>query len=317
MEYPKIDYDYEKIKLIKVFEDKELVSYGIKGVETSDSLRVYGDIFFPPLPDHRSYTYGSFVTSIDGKVAFPSDPAGPVVAKANRVDPVGADADFWVFNLLRSSANAVIVGAGTMQKEPDGVVCIFDKGLEEARMKAGLTKTPWAIISSLDGSDIPFQDGLIDAQPVMFNTSPAGLKVISEKLNREYYVIGPYNRVDDLDKESIESDFESSLGKKIPVIVTGEGKKTDSAILLNILKILGMDRVIVESPSYCHSLMGDGLLDELALNYSCVYIGGDAVGLGSGMKSFTPECHPHTKLLSMHSHSSSFFYFRHKMIYDI
>jgi hypothetical protein len=78
---------------------------------------------------------------------------------------------------------------------------------------------------------------------------------------------------------------------------------------------MGMERALVESPSYCHVLMQDALLDELTLNYSCLYIGGIAVGLGNGMEPFTSTRHPESELLSIHMHSPSFLYFRHRLRY--
>ncbi|MFO7745213.1 MAG: hypothetical protein R6V36_07505, partial [Psychroflexus sp.] len=92
---------------------------------------------------------------------------------------------------------------------------------------------------------------------------------------------------------------------------------TNSEVLLHILKLWGIDKAMVESPSYFHSLLKEELLDEATLNYSCVYIGDKAVGLGKGMKPFTSKEHPHSEMLTIHSHSPSFFYFRHKFIYDV
>lgn len=314
-EYPKIAYDYDNIELKKIFENSKVANYPNKGIQTENSKKVFGEIKFPELPEDRSYTMASFVTSIDGKVAYLDRPQGPIVAKSNALDPDGAEADFWVLNLMRANADVVFVGAGTMQKEPDGVICIFDKELERARVEDGLNPTPWAVICSLDGTDIPFDDSLIDNQPVLFNTSPTGFEVIKENFKKDFYVVGPYESEEQLDLAKIKHKFEENKHKKIPIIVTGKNNRTDSYIVLKILKAMGFDKAMVESPSYCHALLGDGLLDEMTLNYSCVYIGGAAVGLGDNMKPYTSEDHPHSEMLSIHSHSPSFFYFRHKFVY--
>ncbi|MFW5891464.1 MAG: dihydrofolate reductase family protein [Nanoarchaeota archaeon] len=316
-EYPKTSYDYDKIKLKKIFENSEVTDYPNEGIQTKNSKKVFGEIKFPEFPDDRAYTMASFVTSIDGKVAFLDRPQGPIVAKSNALDPDGAEADFWVLNLMRANSDAVFVGAGTMQKEPDGLICIFDEELEKARIKNGLNPTPWAVICSLDGTDIPFEDSLIDNQPVLFNTSPSGLEVIKDNLGKDYYVVGPYKSENQLDLLKIKSQFEDNKYKKIPVIVTGEDNLTDSYLVLKILKTMGFDKAMVESPSYCHALLGDGLLDEMILNYSCVYIGGDAVGLGDKMEPYTSKKHPHSEMITIHSHSPSFFYFRHKFVYGL
>lgn len=316
-EYPKIPYDYEKIKLKRIFENEKLKDYTGKGIETQNSKRVYGDLKFPEMPKDRCYTMACFVTSIDGKIAYLDNPAGPVIAQGNKLDPDGASADFWVLNLLRSSVDAIFAGAVTMQKEPNGLCGIFDQELEDERVKNGLPKAPWVIVCSLDGTDISFHDTLLQNQPNMISTSPNGMKIVEKGIEQDYYIVGPYNSVEELDEEKIKKEFKENKYKKTPVIITGEESMTNSQVLLRILKLMGINKAMVESPSYCHSLLREKLLDELNFNYSCVYVGGTAVGFGNGMQPNTSVDHPHTEMLTIHSHSASFFYFRHKLVYGI
>ena len=314
MSLPKIPYDYDKIELVKIFENEKVKDYPNAGIETDESIRVFGNLKFPEYPD-RVYLTASFVTSIDGKIAYLDDPAGPVVAKANKLDPNGATADFWLLNLFRASADAIFVGAGTMMKEPNGTAHIFDQNLEDERERRGMARVPWAIVCSLDGI-IPFNDYMFTIQPCMINTSPVGQKRVEQGILQDYYVVGPYRTVEEIDEQKVISEFQTYQGVKLPVIVTGEGEQTNSHVLLRILKLMGLNKAIVESPSYCHSLMKDKLLDEILLDYSCVYIGGEAVSFGKGMEAFTSTSHPHTEVLSIHTHSPSFFYFRHRFVYD-
>jgi riboflavin biosynthesis pyrimidine reductase len=315
--YPKIDYDYKAIALKRLFRHEDEVHFQEKGLLSPSALKVYGDLRFPTSREDRVYTMGCFVTSIDGKLAFPDNPAGPVVAKANSLDAAGAEADFWVLNLFRANADIIIGGAGTMWKEPDGTCSIFDRDLEDARVKAGKPAAPWLVVCSLDGTDIRYQDTLFDSQPVMLHTSPAGEIPVREHYGRPFYIVGPYADAGEAaaDSDAIRRGFEARKDAEAPVILTGEGSETDSAALLTILRIMGMERALVESPSYCHVLMQDALLDELTLNYSCLYIGGIAVGLGNGMEPFTSTRHPESELLSIHMHSPSFLYFRHRLRY--
>jgi len=315
--YPKIEYDYDQIKLNRIFENEKLSDWPNQGIQTKDSIKVYGELKFPKLSEKRAYTMATFVTSIDGKVAYLDDPAGPIVAKSNGLDRIGAEADFWILNLMRANCDAIFAGAVTIQKEPDGIVCIFDKGLENARVKNGLKPAPWVVVCSLDGTDIPFDDKVIREQDVIFNTSPTGLKYIEENMERACFSVGPFNSISDYNDEEIIEKFKNNKDNKIPIIATGEGAQTNSEVLLNILKLWGIDIAMVESPSYFHSLLQDELLDEVTLNYSCVYIGGNAVGLGKGMEPFTSQDHPHTEMLTIHSHSPSFFYFRHQFQYGV
>lgn len=315
--FPKINYDYDKIKLDKIFENKKIKNFPNSGIQTENSRKVFGELKFPELPVNRAYTMACFVTSIDGKIAYPDNPAGPVIAQSNQMDPDGAIADFWILNLMRASTDAIFAGAVTMQKEPNGTCGIFDQELEDERVKNGMPPAPWIIICSLDGLDIPFNDTLIESHCVMFNTSPDGLKAIEKGIKQDYYVVGPYTCVEEIERDKVEEQFEENKYKKIPVIITGEGSKPNAKVLLHLLKLLGINKAMVESPSYVHSLIGEGLLDELTFNYSCVYIGGTAISFGNQMKPNTSIDHPHTEMLSIHSHSPSFFYFRHKLIYGV
>lgn len=315
--YPKISYNYREISMQRLFRHQREAAFPEAALQPPSALQVYGELRFPQVPERRVYTMGCFVTSIDGKIAFKDDPAGPVVARANSLDPAGAEGDFWSLNLFRANADAVIAGAGTMWAEPDGTISIFDQDLEDARLAAGKEAAPWAVISSIDGTDIRFQDTLFDNQPVMIQTSPAGREPLAKGYGRPHYFIGPYSDADQAweDAECIRNQFQENRETRTPIILTGSGGMTNSSALLAVLRILGMERVLVESPSYCHVLMGDALLDELVLNYSCLYIGGSAVSLGSSLEPFTSRSHPETELLSIHMHSPSFLYFRHAFSY--
>lgn len=310
----KIEYDYNAIKLSKLFEHPCVQEFSEKGIECEESISVFGNIRFPR-KDERVYLMASFVTSVDGKIAFLDDPAGPVIAKSNKMDQDGATADFWLLNLFRASADAIFVGAGTMIKEPDGTAHIFDQKLEDKRVECGMAAVPWAVICSLDG-DIRFEDYMFKAQPCMINTSPVGYENVKEKMKQPYYLVGPYESIDEIDEALVIEDFNAYKDSKVPVIVSGNNDKTNSEVVLRILKLMGINRAMVESPSYCHSLMNDKLLDEILLNYSCIYVGGNAVGFGKDLEPFTSTRHPHTELLSVHMHSPSFLYFRHKLNYN-
>ena len=314
--FPKIPYDYDRIRLTKLFEHPDVAGFPVPGIQSPDARAVFGDLSFPAFPEERTYTTASFVTSVDGKIAYCDNPAGPLVAQANALDPDGASADFWVLNLMRASADAIFGGAGTMHKEPDGIICVFDQGLEDARVAAGKDPAPWVVIFSLDGTDLRFEDSMFDNQPtIMISTSPAGLEVVREKLNRDFFVVGPYGSADEVDMDGVARSFDQNRGRRMPVIVTGSGAMTDSPTILKVTKAMGIHNAMVESPSYCHSLLRQGLLDEMTLNYSCVYIGGTAPGFGMGMEPTTSLDHPHSEMLSLHMHSPSFFYFRHRLVY--
>lgn len=315
--FPKIPYDYDKIRLDRIFQNPKVKNFPNIGIQTKNSMKVFGELRLPELPKDKPYLMACFVSSIDGKIAFEDNPAGPVIAQSNQMDPDGAAADFWILNLMRASADAIFSGVVSMQKEPNGTCGIFDQELEDERVKNGKHRAPWVIACSRDGSHIPFDDTLLESQPVMFNTSPVGLKAIEKGIKQDYYVVGPYKSLDEIDEDKVINEFNINKYKKTPVIVTGEDNRPNLKILMKLLKLMGINTAIAESPSFVHSLIEEQLLDEMTVNYSCIYVGGAAKGFGTGMKSFTSVDHPHTEMLSIHSHSASFFYFRHKLIYGL
>lgn len=87
--------------------------------------------------------------------------------------------------------------------------------------------------------------------------------------------------------------------------------------MLKVLRAMGMEKVLVESPTYCHHMMREGLLDEIFINTSCIFVGGQATGIGTSSKSFPSTDHPHSEIVTMHMHSPHFIYTRYKMLYGI
>lgn len=78
----KISYDYKKIKLDNIFRNSILEEYVSSKIQTENSKFVFGDLKFPTtFPKDRPYTISSFVTSIDGKIAFLDALEGPFIAQ--------------------------------------------------------------------------------------------------------------------------------------------------------------------------------------------------------------------------------------------
>ena len=100
------------------------------------------------------------------------------------------------------------------------------------------------------------------------------------------------------------------------IVSMGKAGRINLPELLGFLKPLGIDTMLIESPTFLVSLMQEDLLDELYLNTSTVFIGGGALSLGSRMDSFTLDSHPHCRVISIHSHSDYFFYTRYRMEYE-
>ncbi|MGL4737967.1 MAG: dihydrofolate reductase family protein [Cellulosilyticaceae bacterium] len=311
----KMPLEVEVVKINKVYESEAVKNFEVDTVTCDKIKNVYGDLKFEKLHEDRPYTFTSLVTSIDGRIAFSDAPQGPLISRMNAYGQNGAMADWWVLNLLRTVGDGIMIGAGTMRAEEDFTGHIFDQDLEDARIAAGLNPVPWNIVTSIDGTDIPFEHRMFKEKelPVMISTSVRGLEVVEAGIENDYIVVGPLQSKEDVTEDMIAT-IKAAQGKVI-VIVTG-GDFPDSHVAFYLLKKFGIDRLLVETPSYTHYLVGEKLMDELFLNYSCLYIGGKALTIGQFGKEFTSEDHPHTKMLSIHASNDHFFYFRHKLIYN-
>ena len=110
----KMPFDVEKTKVTKIYESEDLKNASVETITSDHIKQIYGELKFTELHEDRPYTYTSLVTSIDGKIAFTDAPQGPLIAKLNKYDPDGANADWWILNMLRAVSDADIIGAGTI-----------------------------------------------------------------------------------------------------------------------------------------------------------------------------------------------------------
>ncbi|MDD3242376.1 MAG: dihydrofolate reductase family protein [Eubacteriales bacterium] len=307
---PKMPLTVEQVGLRQIYQSDRLSAFEYHPISCDKIKKVYGELTFESLRADRPYLYASFVTSIDGRIAFQDAPQGPLIARQNRLDPDGAMSDWWILNLLRGAADAIAVGTGTINAESDFTGHIFDQDLEDARLAMGKSAVPWNVVMTLDGTDVPYDHVLFHTPevPVMICTSHAGAEYVRQHMTSPCRLI---NADGDWEVQARETAADSQA---IPVIVTGKDTP-DSAQSMAILKRMGVDTMLVETPGYMHHLLSLGMMDELFLDYSCLYIGGKALTLGQNGRGFSSTAHPHSRVLSIHSHSDSFFYFRHQLVY--
>ena len=311
----KMPFDVDRLKVQRIYASKELEHCSAETLSCEKIRSIYGDLKFLELHEDRPCTYTSLVTSLDGKIAFTDAPQGPLIAKLNKYDPAGADTDWFILNMLRAVSDGVMLGAGTMNAESDYTCHVFDQDMEDMRIEAGQNPVPWNIITSLDATDIPFDHVLFNTPevPVMISTSVQGAEIVKKNIKNDYIVVTAPTKEDVTDE--MVAEMKAAGTNKVIVIATG-GKAPDSKAALYLLKRFGIDRLLVETPSYMHYLVSQKMMDELFFNYSCIYVGGQALSIGKFGKEFGSQDHPHTRVLSIHSHSDHFFYFRHKHLYD-
>jgi riboflavin-specific deaminase-like protein len=111
-------------------------------------------------PD-RPYLVLNFVTTLDGRAAI-----------SGRSRGIGSDTDAEMLQRLRTRADAVMIGAGTMRAERYGRM-VSDPELRELRESAGLAADPLGVIVS-NRFELPWDAGLFTnggGQVVIFTAS--------------------------------------------------------------------------------------------------------------------------------------------------
>ncbi len=303
----KNNYPFDKMKLKCLYKNENIKMMNV-GIEDEHLNQVYGEsLQFPEFPKDRPYTYSSLVTSIDGRIAFNDAPEGPFIASKNYLAKEGSVVDWYTLNVLRASADAIIFGANTLKMEPNGTGHVYDESLEKSRVRMGKNEIPWNVIPTLDGTDIPYDHIQFTGKqiPIIFYTTPNGVKLCQENSLKPVVIIN------DVLKEEIQLNVDVNY-----IVVTGD-KVMDNVKGMKILHSMGIKTLLVESPSLMHLFIQDQLMDELFLNYSCVYLGGDSLTIGKNFKAFDSKNHPHTSLITVYMHSSHYMYLRHKVIYDV
>jgi len=304
----KIDFPYQEMKLKELYFD-ESYPKALDGADTEGIRTVLGrPFYFGREPEDRPYVYNSLVTSIDGKIAFPDSPQGPLIARNNQYAGKGGTVDYWILNLLRGSADAILTGTVGINAEAKtgGTGHCYDEQIECYRESQGHSPVPLGIVVTLFADDINFNAAIFRSseKPLFFYTTKKGADRLIASQAKQVIII---------DEDHIIPISEIST-EHVYALVSGE-EMFDHHRGLRILKRMGVNRLLVESPTVTHFFIQEKLMDELFLDYSCVYLGGDAKSIGAGCRSFTSTDHPHTKLISIYMYNPHFLYFRHQLIY--
>ncbi len=139
-------------------------------------IEIYGGTFGLP----SQCVYANFVASLDGVVALPGDAeSGQIISGRNQ-------ADRFVMGLLRSCADAVLLGAGTFRKSPghawraERIYPPAAALFSEAREGLGLSEAPQLVLISGSG-DLDITQPA--AQAAWIITTPKGERVLRGKLS--------------------------------------------------------------------------------------------------------------------------------------
>jgi riboflavin biosynthesis pyrimidine reductase len=184
----------------------------------------------------RPSLYANFVSSVDGVVALGTD------AESGKLISGGSEPDRFVMGLLRATADAVLIGAGTFRKvsralwHADSIYPAAGDLFAELRRKLGLRPHPLLVVVSASGEIDARHPALEDALIV---TTPAGATRLRGTL---------------------------PAGARV---LTTEGQLVSGRALLDSLHAEGLQAILTEGgPSLVGELYRDGLIDELFLTVS-------------------------------------------------
>ncbi len=178
----------------------------------------------------RPYVGLNMVASLDGKAALDWRSAG-----------LSTELDRRLFHLLRTQADAVMVGAGTVREERYGRLTKSDE-LRERRVADGLDPDPLAVIVS----------GRLNL--------PADLPILADPGQRVLVA-------------TASADVIPGLGDQVDYARVGD----DLQRLLALLAERGIRSVLCEGgPTLNSHLLAAGLVDELFLTMSPQLVGGSA-----------------------------------------
>lgn len=163
-----------------------------EGLLTLDLQRLYGgNLFFPEMHD-RPYVIGNFVETLDGVVSFliPGKSGGSPISG-------GSADDHFVMGLLRSVADAVLAGSGTLRGDPGHVripELIYPDGKDlyaALRKKLGKPPLPLNVILTASGrvdlNEPTFHtDGL---QAVIVTTEEGMARIESGRSDRSHVAV--------------------------------------------------------------------------------------------------------------------------------
>jgi riboflavin biosynthesis pyrimidine reductase len=241
-----------------------------------------GDLRFPKM-DTRPYVIGNFVTTLDGVVSFEAR------GKSGGGDISGHnEADRFIMGLLRASADAVVVGAGTLREvAPEHLLLaehVYPRGHERyARYRQGVLnkrEPPLNVIVSSSGA--------VDLRRAVFRTPGVTAVIVTSPAG----------------KEVLASNGVTALAStKVRSIEVFENKITPASILKLLRDEFGVKLLLHEGgPTLFGDFVAGGCLDELFLTVAPQFAGRSGSRLRPGVISgvaFLPETAPWLRLVSV------------------
>jgi riboflavin biosynthesis pyrimidine reductase len=254
-----------------------------------------GDLRFPADPD-RTYVIGNFVSTLDGVVSYqiPGKSGGGEISGFNV-------ADRFIMGLLRASADAIIVGAGTLRATDAGHLWLAEHVYPEARELYARYR-----VGSLDKPEPPLNvivsgSGAVDLQKAVFRTPGVRTLIITSPNGRERLAGNGLGSL-------------SSVEARVPD--SPDGRITPVSILRLLREEFAVKHLLHEGgPALFGDFVAHGCVDELFLTLAPQFAGRNINGQRPGVISgteFLPETAPWLKVVSV-KQSAEHLYLRYSL----
>ncbi len=182
----------------------------------------------------RPYVFVNVAASLDGKISDES----------RRQLRISCDEDMRIVDELRASADAVMVGIGTVLAD-DPRLTVKSEELRRRRVSEGRDENPARVVVD-SKCRVPLKARVFDGEA-------RTIIAVSERADQE--------RVD-------------RVRERAEVIVTGRERVNLKTLLVELRK-RGINRVMVEGGgTLISSLLAEGLVDEMRIYYAPMLIGG-------------------------------------------
>jgi riboflavin biosynthesis pyrimidine reductase len=254
------------------------------GVVLPDGLRARydGNLSFPPASDARPYYIANFVSTLDGVVSFdlPGQSEGAQISGSN-------EQDRFIMGLLRASADAVMVGSGTLQAAgPHGSwlpesVSPAAKDLYRKYRTEVLRKPEYPLVVVVTGT------GRVDLASAVFHTPRTRVLILTTEQGKQ---------------RLSQSGSEALASVEVKALSTTETRISPSAILRWLRQEAGVELLLHEAgPTVFGEFLEGGFTDELFLTVAPQMAGRAAAHPRPGLVAeveFSPATAPWWKLLS-------------------
>jgi riboflavin biosynthesis pyrimidine reductase len=242
-----------------------------------------GDLHFEQPAGGRPYVIGNFVSSVDGIVSY------RIPGKAGGGDISGfSEPDRFVMGLLRASADAVMIGAGTLQATPAGHMwtpeAVYPPAAEYYRnyRKAVLGKAEPPVTVVVSAS------GVVDLSRPMFRNSAIAIRILTTAKGRD----------------RLSAAGAAGLRSTELIVLDHAGEAIQPSAMLQFLQATCGVRLLLHEggPKLFGEFVAAGLVDEFFLTLSPQIVGSNPERPRPNMvwgTEFLPETAPWLHLRSV------------------